>query len=730
MIYRLAPILSGNSDPSVVLPNGETGVCRALSRMRWVGRLALILAAQQTSQAPAGDILRGGTNGNQKRAPGNSALTSAAAEKARISARDTLARTSKAIQSVQALQTAARNAAKALNSLGADPRNPGALLPSVGNGLTPGGLELKLNSGATNAAGFGAKNGYDAGVASVKQNNVNGNAYVTVKQTAQQAFLTWKTMNVGSKTTLSFDQSAGGSSVGQWIAFNEIRDPSGSPSQILGQIRAPGQVYVINRNGIIFGGGSQVSVHALVASALPINKSLTGRGLLNNPDVQFLFSGLTASVDANGVPLGVDGEPLAASVALAANVKMGDVTVQPGAILSSPTSVNHVGGRVALIGANVTNRGTISTPDGQTILAAGLQVGMAAHSSKDPSLRGLDVFVGAVKNPDLTSTTGEYAGTATNAGIINSPRADATITGKAVNQMGVINSSTSVALNGRVDLIASYGATGNPRYDPANVSTGAPFLYSATGVVTLGTNSVTRILPELTSTERVVGTELALPSLVGIQGKVIHMSTGATILAPGAKLPMGSNAVKPVTNTGAGFGGGVWLNSGVWNYVSTVGAPSSDFVKAAGQVYLGSGAMINVAGTTDVSAPMTENILTLQLRGAEFSDSPLNRQNFSVRGVDLTIDIRKQGTFNGFSWVGTPLADASGFVGLIQRNVAELTTAGGTVSINTGGSVVAQKGSVIDVSGGWINYEGGVVKTSRVLYGGYIFDISQATPDR
>ena len=62
----------------------------------------------------------------------------------------------------------------------------------------------------------------------------------------------------------------------------------------------------------------------------------------------------------------------------------------------------HVGGRVALIGPNVTNEGTISTPDGQTILAAGMEVGFDAHSSDDPSLRGLDVFVGSV---------GTYGGT-------------------------------------------------------------------------------------------------------------------------------------------------------------------------------------------------------------------------------------------------------------------------------------------------------------------------------
>ncbi|MEQ1771212.1 MAG: filamentous hemagglutinin N-terminal domain-containing protein, partial [Devosia sp.] len=68
---------------------------------------------------------------------------------------------------------------------------------------------------------------------------------------------------------------------------------------MLGSIRADGQVYVINRNGIIFGGASQVNVSTLVASSLPINDNLISRGLLNNPDAQSLLSGLTIPAGAS-----------------------------------------------------------------------------------------------------------------------------------------------------------------------------------------------------------------------------------------------------------------------------------------------------------------------------------------------------------------------------------------------------------------------------------------------
>ena len=664
----------------------RTGSLRALQRLRKPMAFGMVLLT--FSQAVAGDILRGGVPANQQRVAGNSALTSAAADQARVNARDALARTTRAIASVQAMQNSARNlAVKNVNNLGLDPNHPGAQLPVVQDGLTPGGLDI-----------IGTSRGAKAPTQTIADSHAN----VTVKQTAQQAFLTWKTFNVGRNTTVTFDQSAGGASAGEWIAFNEIKDPSGSPSQILGQIKAAGQVYVINQNGIIFGGTSQVNVHTLVASSLPINGNLTGNGLLNNPDVQFLFSALPQAAGSKGTPAFTPDAPLTP------DGSTGAVTVQAGAQITAPTTADHVGGRVALIGANVTNAGTISTPDGQTILAAGLQVGLTAHSSTDPSLRGLDVYVGAVVDP--ASNLPAYAGTVTNTGMINAPRADVTMTGKTVNQMGVIDSSTSVSLNGRIDLDANYGAVSNTVYDPTIPSQGLPFLFKSAGVVTLGTDSVTRILPELSSTERVVGTSLALPSQINVQGYVVHLASNASILAPNAK---------------------VTINTGVWDQVkAATGALQSTFVHSSGQVYLDTGAMINVAGTTDVSAPISENILTLQLRGAEFADSPLNRNNLTVRGVNLIIDVRMQGMFNGLAWVGTPLANAAGFVGLIQRDVGELTTAGGTVSMNSGGSVIMQAGSKIDVSGGWINYAGGMVQTTRVMYGGYLFDISQATPDR
>ena len=645
-----------------------------------------------TVTANGRDILRPGS-GSIPSAQGiaTGASSGAVATQARANALDAMARTTRAIQSVQTMQAAARNAAiVGPNNLGVNPNNPALRLPNVTNGLSADGLVV--------AAGATAGSNLWQGANLPVQSASGGQTTVSIKQFSQQAILNWNKFNIGKQTTLNFDQSAGGANSNQWIAFNKITDPSGVPSQILGSIQAEGQVYVINQNGIIFGGSSQVNTHALVASSLPINHNLISRGLLNNPDSQFLFTSLPQPSGSNGTA--------AFTPPAAPNGKSGNVTVQPGAVLASPTTADHTGGRVALIGPNVTNAGTISTPDGQTILASGQQVGFAPHPSSDASVRGLDVYVGAV---DSTS------GAATNSGLIDAPRANVTMTGKHVNQLGAIHSTTSVSLNGSISLFADYNAVSNLATNQSNSSsTGGirqldPFLFlpQSSGTVTLGAGSAMQILPETASSEKVVGSKLALPSQVQIQGQAIHLASDSTILAPSANIA---------------------LSAGAWKLVNPGARQSVNYVYSTGQIYLDGGAIINAAGTVDVAVSVAQNIIPVQLRGSELKDSPLQK-NGALRGQTVTVDIRQQGVYNGTTWVGSPIGDLSGYANLIERTVGELTTAGGTVAMNAGGSVVMQSGANIDVSGGWINYQGAMVQTARVISGGHIYDISQATPN-
>ena len=608
-----------------------------------------------------------GTPADTSAAAANSANAAVAAAQARSAAQDMLTRNTLALDAVQAMQDAARAAAASMNNAGANPNFIGTTLPDVPNGLGVGGLDFSSAIGANNPT----------------QSLQNARTIVEIQQAQQQAMLEWNTFNVGRETTVKFDQSAGGSNAASWIAFNRITDPSGNPSQILGRIEAQGQVYVINQNGIIFGGASEVNTGSLTASALPINQTLVRNGLLNNPSAEFLFS--SPDVPATATAYG----------------KVGNVTVQAGAKITAPTSSANVGGRVALIAPNVTNNGTISTPDGQTILAAGMEVGYDAHSSDDPSLRGLDVYVGKV---------GAYGGRATNNGLISSERGSVTVTGKSVNQNGFIHSTTSVALNGRIDLLANYNAVSNPNY--GITGQGGAFIYDqatepTTGVVRAGASSVTRVLPEYASTLKVVGTELALKSQVNMQGLAIYLGSGAVVHAPNAN---------------------VTLIAGVWDVLTGTGNTDIDFVHASGQVYLDQNAVIDVAGSTGIASSISQYVVEVDLRAAELADVPLQR-NSSLRGQTVTVDLRETGTrADGSTWYGTPLANLTGYLGVIERNAGELTTKGGNVNISAGESVVMQQGSRINTAGGYQEFAAGTVNTTRLIDDGNLVDIARADP--
>jgi len=640
----------------------------------------------------AGDLLRGGytvANSSGSTAPGSFTPPSVAA--ARQNASDMLSRTTRALAAVRAMQGAAR---KLAISAAANASAP-AFVP---NGLQAGGLVP--DSGLMSAGVANPVTTWKNADTPSQSTGAGGETTVTVVQTAPEATLNWSKFNIGSDTTLDIDQSKGGSNVSTWIAFNMIHDPSAVPSEILGAIKAPGQVYVIDQNGIIFGGSSEVNVHTLVASSLEINSTLVSQGLLNNPTGEFLFSALASPPGPNGPP-------------------NGDVIVQPGAILASPANSAHVGGLIALIGPNVDNEGEISTPDGQTILAAGLQVGIAAHPSSDATLRGLDVYVGAISSAQYPAA--DPAGAATNSGLISIPGGDLTMDGAIVTQNGFIGSSTTVTLNGRVNLLADYGAISNPDLDnpPPDVVL-PPFIFSDTGTVILGPDSVTDILPQIDSSATISGEEivnsagiivnsvLSLPSTVQIDGQAVHFEGNALLWAPDANVTVN-----------AGFWGPVVQGANVLKFYSN--ATSSP------QVYFDSGSVLDVAGSEDVSASVLQNIIQVQLLGAQLANDPLERD--LLHGQTITVDVRDTGIYNGQEWVGTPLADASGYASLIQSTVGELTIGGGDIAINAGGSVVMQRGSQVNVSGGWIDYSGAVVDTTQLIAGGNIYDISQAAPD-
>ncbi|PXC09191.1 hypothetical protein C0043_05245, partial [Pseudomonas aeruginosa] len=106
------------------------------------------------------------------------------------------------------------------------------------------------------------------------QTQAAGKTTVSIEQTADKAVLNWETFNVGRNTTVDFQQHA------DWALLNRVNDPSARPSQIQGQIKADGTVMLVNRNGVVFSGSSQVDVRNLTVAAANISdEQFRQRGL-------------------------------------------------------------------------------------------------------------------------------------------------------------------------------------------------------------------------------------------------------------------------------------------------------------------------------------------------------------------------------------------------------------------------------------------------------------------
>ncbi|MGO4714356.1 filamentous hemagglutinin family protein [Bradyrhizobium sp. 2TAF24] len=546
-------------------------------------------------------------------------------------------RSIEAIQAMQGAQAAARAAAAAAQR---SVTMPQVVVP---NGLGAGGLQV-----APNAAWSGAN-------APVQSANGNGTT-VTINQTAPQAILNWQTFNVGAQTTVNFNQQAA-----TWTALNRVIGNVG-PSQILGQINAPGQVLVINHNGIIFGGASQINVGSLIASTAGIT------------DQQFLTKGIYSAQS---------GTSYLPSFSRAG----GKIVVENGALITTnaPTSVTSSGGFVALLGTEVRNAGTVITPKGQALLAAGddfiLRAGYSTNVHQFSTTNGSEVA------PVIyAASTG---GTVGNTGLILSQQGDITLAGRALTQGGVLVATTSVNQRGTIHLLNS-------------ASDGA-------GSVTLTGGSTTLVMPELSARDTALNSRRdALIAASGPNPLAIGQFDNLSRLADSQD----RSRVEIVTGGVASFLGGS----------QTMAQGGQIAVSAGKRVFTERGATLDVSGVQGVLRPMDANLIKVNIQGNELRDSPQNRDSGTLFNQNVWIDARNltlvpAGT-GGYAtdryYTAGGLLEVSGYVGNTAHTIGEWAAVGGTVTL-AAPEVVAQRGSSFNLSGGSVVYQGGFLPQTYVL---------------
>ena len=574
-----------------------------------------------------------------------------------------LSRAAQIIASAQAAQNAARQLALTEAS-------------NVPNGLQAGGLQV--------AAGVGTDPSLWQNAQLPVQTVTNGETTVTVEQSASKAILTWETFNVGRETTLHFDQSRGKQSDGSntWIALNRVVDPQARPSQILGKVKAEGSVYVLNRNGIVFGGASQVNTHSFLASSLSLfseDVAASNKAFLNSGIKKF-----------DGTVLGGDVN-LDSQQALDNWRPPGDVEVRAGAQIT--TGAN---GFSLLAGPNVRNAGTILAKDGQAILAAGLGVRLDQFPTDVFPGVGHNIWrvgpAGVVKlNNSVLS--GPVFGTVENTGMIGVSRGNASLVGYEVRQSGVVQATTSVSRTGSLYIAA---------IDPRDNAAGLDVRLG--GILTFGSDSLTTILPERDgeSTTSGAAADLTFKAPVAtFAGTQVTLADNSLVVAPGAAIEL------------LGLGN----------------APAAGDEKLAERIDIGRNAVVDVSGLADVRLAMSANQVTIPRVGQnELADSPLQRNGLLYR-EQVAVDARASGVrSDGVAWFGSPLLNIGGYVDNRPRLIDQLLTDGGSINV-VGRELVTRAGSQLNLDGGYVHFLGGRVQTTRLLgRDGRVYDVSQADP--
>ncbi|WP_420967014.1 filamentous haemagglutinin family protein [Bradyrhizobium sp. B120] len=575
-----------------------------------------------------------------------------------------LMRATQAIQALQAAQSAARSAAAASQR--------SATLPQVAvpNGLAQGGLQV--------APGAVPGSGLWQGAALPSQTASGGQTTVTVNQTAPQAILNWQSFNVGSQTTLNFNQQAS-----SWTALNRVVGNAG-PSQILGRITAPGQVLVINQNGIIFGGASQINVGSLIASTA------------NIADSQFRANGLYSTQSGTNYLPSFTGAG-------------GKIVVESGALITTnaPSSVTTGGGFVLLMGTEVDNAGAITTPKGQTQFAAGddfiLRAGYGTNTNQNSTTRGNEIA------PVLYRGSG--SGTVSNTGLVLAQQGDITLAGHAVTQDGILVSTTSVNQRGTIHLLNSAS--------------------DATGSVTLTNNGISLILPETDAAAALVSGIDPSVTALNSQRDALIASAKPNLLATGQFDNLSTLSDRPdQSRIEIVTGGTIDFRNG-----SLTMAQGGQVTASAGKrVFAESGSVIDVSGTTGTVLPVSANSIKVNVQGNELRDSPQNRDSGTLINSNMWIDARDltlvpAGT-GGYAtdryYTAGGLLEVSGYLNNTGHKIGEWTAVGGTITLSAP-EVVAQRGAIFNISGGAVQYQSGYVRQTLLLGNdGRIYDADDA----
>ncbi len=264
----------------------------------------------------------------------------------------------------------------------------------------------------------------------------NGTA-MTIHQSTQKMAIDWQSFSIGSSNSVEFVQPSASS-----VALNRVLGPDASLIQ--GTLKANGQVFLLNPNGVLFSPTAQVNAGALVASTLNLKNDdfLAGR---------YVFEGGSSN----------------------AVINQGNITAA-------------AGGGVALIAAKVTNSGSIDAQRGNALLGAGSKVtldfgGPVKLQVEQGAIDALIANGGAVRTDGGTVVmTAKAAGELTSTVINNTGMVQAQTL--ATGEKGTILLLGDMA-HGRIEVGGTLDASAPAQGDGGFIETSASEVNTTSGLV-------------------------------------------------------------------------------------------------------------------------------------------------------------------------------------------------------------------------------------------------------
>ncbi|MFC5521033.1 filamentous hemagglutinin N-terminal domain-containing protein [Polaromonas jejuensis] len=491
-----------------------------------------------------------------------------------------------------------------------------------------------------------------SGNVSIAQNGTTLN----INQATPQALVNFSTFNVGSGALVNIRQLNSSSAL-------LARTTGGDPSQIYGQIKANGALWLINPAGIMVGAGARIDVGSFIVSTLNVS------------DSDFLAGRLTFK--AGGTP---------------------------GELRNAGTINAASGGSIYLVGPKVSNTGTLNAPNGEVLLAAGQTVQLV-----DTGTPGVSVAI--------TGVPGEVR----NLGRITAEAGRIGLAAGLIANSGSINASSVVREGGRIFLRASGDLATSATSDiSANGRSGGQVVLYADGAAHIDGNvSATGSTGPGgyvdTSGRRML--DVVNAPVVGRGGEWHIDPLDIEIVAAGPDRAVTSGNAIVSTETGAQISAGTivtQLDLGT-NVSITTGSPTTalgDITVSAGINKTGnvdSALTLNASNNIIINAPITSSNskLALNLKSNYQGNSPVMtghavqlNANIDLNGGALNVSEGTMGAPNG------TLNVAAG--GSVYLNQATSTLNAATVNVLTGGSLYLA-GAGASVSG-ILNNSGTIVK--------------------